>query len=148
MAEVYLAIQRAVAGFEKLVVIKRILPELSSDQAFVEMLLTEARTAATLNHPNIVQTFDVGEVEGTYYIAMEHINGEDIRSVVRAMRRASVTEVPLEQGFEPPLRLQAREQVRRDVGAEEGERYINESDGYSADKNIRTTAAPASACVV
>jgi serine/threonine-protein kinase len=96
MAKVYLAIQRAVAGFEKLVVIKRILPELSRDQAFVEMLLTEARTAATLNHPNVVQTFDVGEVEGTYYIAMEHINGEDIRSVVRAMKRSGVTEFPLE----------------------------------------------------
>lgn len=96
MAKVYLAIQRAVAGFEKLVVIKRILPELSRDQAFVEMLLTEARTAATLNHPNVVQTFDVGEFEGTYFIAMEHINGEDIRSVVRAMKRAGVTEFPLE----------------------------------------------------
>jgi serine/threonine-protein kinase len=99
MAKVYLAIQRAVAGFEKLVVIKRILPELSRDQAFVEMLLTEARTAATLNHPNVVQTFDVGEVEGTYYIAMEHINGEDIRSVVRAMKRVGATEFPLEHAL-------------------------------------------------
>jgi eukaryotic-like serine/threonine-protein kinase len=96
MAKVYLAIQRAVAGFEKLVVIKRILPELSRDPAFVEMLLSEARTAATLNHPNVVQTFDVGESGGTYYIAMEHINGEDIRSVVRAMKRREVTEFPLE----------------------------------------------------
>src|SRR5687768_4018202 len=68
MAKVYLAIQRAVAGFEKLVVIKRILPELSRDPSFVEMLLTEARTAATLNHPNIVQTFDVGSFNSTYYI--------------------------------------------------------------------------------
>jgi serine/threonine protein kinase len=96
MAKVYLAIQRAVAGFEKLVVIKRILPELSADDAFVEMLLSEARIAATLNHPNVVQTFDVGEVEGTYYIAMEHINGEDIRSIVRAMKRSQVTEFPIE----------------------------------------------------
>ncbi len=96
MAKVYLAIQRAVAGFEKLVVIKRILPELARDASFVEMLLSEARTAATLNHPNVVQTFDVGEVEGTYYIAMEHINGEDIRSIVRAMKRAEVTEFPME----------------------------------------------------
>ena len=96
MAKVYLALQRAVAGFEKLVVIKRILPELSRDPSFVEMLLSEARTAATLNHPNVVQTFDVGESEGTYYIAMEHINGEDIRSIVRAMKRAQVSEFPLE----------------------------------------------------
>ncbi|MEM9696767.1 MAG: serine/threonine protein kinase, partial [Myxococcota bacterium] len=70
MARVYLALQRAVAGFEKLVVIKVIRPELARDPAFVELLLAEARTAATLNHPNVVQTFDVGEAEGTYYIAM------------------------------------------------------------------------------
>jgi serine/threonine-protein kinase len=96
MARVYLAIQRSVAGFEKLVVIKRILPELARDADFVEMLLTEARTAATLDHPNVVQTFDVGEVEGTYYIAMEYINGEDIRSIVRGMKHAGVREFPLE----------------------------------------------------
>jgi eukaryotic-like serine/threonine-protein kinase len=96
MAAVYLALQRSVAGFEKLVVIKRVLPALASDAEFVEMLLQEARTAATLNHPNVVQTFDVGESEGTYYIAMEHINGEDIRSIVRGMRRKSVSAFPLE----------------------------------------------------
>jgi len=99
MAEVYLALQRAVAGFEKLVVIKRILPELARDQSFVEMLLHEARVAATLSHPNIVQTFDVGEVEGTYYIAMEHVNGEDIRSIVRGMKRAGMSDFPLEHAL-------------------------------------------------
>ena len=99
MATVYLALQRAVAGFEKLVVIKRILPQLSRDQAFVEMLLHEARIAATLSHPNVVQTFDVGEVQGGYYIAMEHVNGEDIRSIVRAMKRKSVTQFPLEHAL-------------------------------------------------
>jgi serine/threonine-protein kinase len=96
MAKVYLALQRAVAGFEKLVVVKRILPELARDRNFVEMLLAEARTAATLSHQNVVQTFDVGEFEGTYFIAMEHINGEDIRSVVRAMKKKNVSEFPLE----------------------------------------------------
>ncbi|MBM4374395.1 MAG: serine/threonine protein kinase [Deltaproteobacteria bacterium] len=96
MAKVYLAIQRAVAGFEKLVVVKRILPELARDPNFVEMLLAEARTAATLNHPNVVQTFDVGEHEGTYFIAMEYINGEDVRSIVRGMKNKNVTDIPLE----------------------------------------------------
>ncbi|MBM4357796.1 MAG: serine/threonine protein kinase [Deltaproteobacteria bacterium] len=96
MAKVYLAIQRAVAGFEKLVVVKRILPELARDPNFVEMLLAEARTAATLNHPNVVQTFDVGEHEGTYFIAMEYINGEDVRSIVRGMKNKNVSEIPLE----------------------------------------------------
>lgn len=96
MAKVYLAIQRAVAGFEKLVVLKRILPELARDPNFVEMLLAEARTAATLNHPNVVQTFDVGENEGTYFIAMEYINGEDVRSIVRGMKHKNVSDIPLE----------------------------------------------------
>jgi serine/threonine-protein kinase len=99
MAKVYLAIQRAVAGFEKLVVVKRILPELARDSNFVEMLLAEARTAATLNHPNVVQTFDVGEHGGTYFIAMEYINGEDVRSIVRGMKNKNVSDIPLEHAL-------------------------------------------------
>ncbi len=96
MAEIFLALHRSMAGFEKLVVIKRILPAMNRDQGFIEMLLHEARIAATLSHPNIVQIFDVGQVDGTFYIAMEHIHGEDIRSIVRGMRRSSVMEFPLE----------------------------------------------------
>jgi serine/threonine-protein kinase len=99
MAEIFLALHRSVAGFEKLIVIKRILPSMNQDQAFIDMLLHEARVAATMSHPNIVQTFDVGQVEGTYFIAMEHIHGEDIRSIVRAMRRHGLTEFPLEHAI-------------------------------------------------
>jgi serine/threonine-protein kinase len=99
MAELFLAIQKSVAGFEKLVVIKRILPAASQDAAFVEMLLHEARIAATLSHPNVVQTFDVGEVDGTYFIAMEHVHGEDLRSIVRHMKKKSVLEFPLEHAL-------------------------------------------------
>src|SRR4051812_13065493 len=79
MAELFLALHRSVAGFEKLIVIKRILPSMNQDKGFIEMLMHEARIAATLSHPNIVQIFDVGQVEGTYFIAMEHIHGEDIQ---------------------------------------------------------------------
>ena len=64
MAELFLAIQKSVAGFEKLIVIKRILPSMNHDKAFIEMLLHEARIAATLSHPNIVQIFDVGSGGG------------------------------------------------------------------------------------
>ncbi len=99
MAEIFLALHRSMAGFEKLVVIKRILPAMNQDKAFIDMLLHEARIAATLSHPNIVQIFDVGQVDGTYYIAMEHIHGEDIRSIVRGMRRKGVTEFPLEHAL-------------------------------------------------
>ncbi|MEZ4298964.1 MAG: serine/threonine-protein kinase [Polyangiaceae bacterium] len=99
MAEIFLALHRSMAGFEKLVVIKRILPSMNSDRAFIDMLLHEARIAATLSHPNIVQIFDVGQVDGTFFIAMEHIHGEDIRSIVRGMRRKGVAEVPLEHAL-------------------------------------------------
>ena len=96
MAEIFLALHRSVAGFEKLIVIKRILPSMNTNQGFIDMLLHEARVAATLSHPNIVQTFDVGQVEGTYFIAMEHIHGEDIQGIVRAMKKKELSEFPLE----------------------------------------------------
>jgi serine/threonine-protein kinase len=96
MAELFLAIQKSVAGFEKLIVIKRILPSMNQDKGFIEMLLHEARIAATLSHANIVQIFDVGQYDGSYYIAMEHVHGEDLRSIVRQMRKKAVNEFPLE----------------------------------------------------
>ena len=96
MAELFLALHRSVAGFEKLVVIKRILPEMAKDQGFITMFLQEARIAATFSHPNIVTIFDVGAVDKSYFIAMEHIHGEDLRSVVRGMKPKAVTEFPLE----------------------------------------------------
>ncbi|MBP6830065.1 MAG: serine/threonine protein kinase [Deltaproteobacteria bacterium] len=99
MAELYLALHRSLANFERLVVIKRILPELGRDQSFITMLLQEARIAATFSHPNIVTTFDVGQAEGEYFIAMEHIHGEDLRSIVRAMRPKNVKEFPLEHAL-------------------------------------------------
>ncbi len=99
MAEIFLALQRSVAGFEKLIVIKRILPAMNQDRGFIDMLLHEARVAATLSHPNIVQTIDVGQVDGTYFIALEHVHGEDLRSIVRQMKKKAVTEFPLEHAL-------------------------------------------------
>jgi len=99
MAELYLAIHRSLAGFERLVVIKRILAEFGRDQEFITMLLQEARIAATFSHPNIVTIFDVGQAEGEYFIAMEHIHGEDLRSIVRAMKPKKVKEFPLEHAM-------------------------------------------------
>ncbi len=99
MAVLYLAIHRSIAGIERLLVIKRILPEYGRDKGYIEMLLKEARIAMTFAHANIVTVFDVGQVDGEYFIAMEHIHGEDLRAVVRAMKPKGVTEFPLEHAL-------------------------------------------------
>jgi serine/threonine protein kinase len=79
MAEVFLARQQGLGGFEKQVVVKRILPSMSNDQAFISMFLNEARLAAKLSHSNVVQVIEAGEVGGQYYMAMEYIDGADLR---------------------------------------------------------------------
>ncbi|MEO6950392.1 MAG: protein kinase [Polyangia bacterium] len=79
MAEVYLANHIGFGGFEKQVVVKRILPALSMHQDFVNMFLNEARLAARLSHGNVVQVIEAGEIEGRYYIAMEYIDGCDLK---------------------------------------------------------------------
>ena len=84
MAEIWLARQKGLEGFEKVVVIKRIADAYSSDATFVEMFLDEARIAAQLDHPNIVQIHDLGEHRGAYYIAMEYLHGEDLAMTVRS----------------------------------------------------------------
>ena len=83
MAEIYLARQAGIEGFEKLLVLKRILPHLAENEEFVEMFLHEARVAVRLNHPNVVQIFDLGEADGAFFIAMEYIHGEDARRIWR-----------------------------------------------------------------
>ena len=83
MAEIYLARQAAMAGFEKEVVIKRLRTELADDPRIVEMFLDEARIGALLNHPNIVHVYDVDEHDGIPYIAMEYIIGEELNELCR-----------------------------------------------------------------
>jgi len=75
MAEVYLAQQAGAAGFQKLVVLKRILPHLAADRQFVEMFAREAKVAARVSHANVVQIFELGEEGGEFYIAMEYLDG-------------------------------------------------------------------------
>jgi len=84
MAEIFLAKQVGEEGFERNVVIKRMLSNLSSSPDFVTMFLDEARLAARLAHPNIVQIHDLGTAEGCYYICMEYLAGEDFSAVLRA----------------------------------------------------------------
>jgi serine/threonine-protein kinase len=75
MAEVWKAKVHGAHDFERVVVLKRILPHLCSDPRFLEMFIAEARLSARLNHPNIVQVFDFGELDGEYFLAMEFIEG-------------------------------------------------------------------------
>ena len=89
MAEIYLARARGEAGFEKTVVLKRILPNFAEDTQFVEMFLDEARLAATMRHPNIADVYDVGTADGSYFFTMEFIHGEDARTIRIATRTAS-----------------------------------------------------------
>jgi serine/threonine protein kinase len=78
MAELYLARTVGIEGFEKLVVIKRILPQFATHANFVNMFLNEARLAATLHHPNVAQVYDIGVEDGDYFFAMEYVHGEDL----------------------------------------------------------------------
>lgn len=86
MAEIFLARAKAAHGFEKLVVLKRILPQYAEDEDFVRMLLDEARLAATLHHPNIVQVYDMGIDEdlGQSFFTMEYVRGQDLRRIIKA----------------------------------------------------------------
>ncbi|MCC6874681.1 MAG: serine/threonine protein kinase, partial [Sandaracinaceae bacterium] len=87
MAEVFKAKSHGVEGFEKILVIKRILPELSRNPRFVEMFINEAKIAVTLSHANIVQVFDLGRAEDSYFIAMEYVAGMDLSAVLRQAAR-------------------------------------------------------------
>ena len=90
MAEIWLAEQRGPGGFNKELVIKRILPHLAEEGDMTKMFFDEARIVAYLTHPNIGQVFELGEQDGDYYIAMEYIDGLDLRELrVESERRGS-----------------------------------------------------------
>jgi serine/threonine protein kinase len=99
MAEVFKAKRSGVEGFEKIVAVKRILPHLSDNQEFVDMFVDEAKMVAGLTHPNIVQIFDLGRIETSYYIAMEYVNGRDLRTILRRAK---------DRGLRMPLDLALR----------------------------------------
>ena len=95
MAEIYLSRVRGNAGFEKLVVLKRILPHIAQDPTFVNMFLDEARLAATLQHPNIADVYDVGEYDdGEVFFTMEYVHGQDVRGIRWASRKRD-EQIPL-----------------------------------------------------
>lgn len=95
MAELFLAKQSGLEGFEKVVVLKRILSNLAADEEFVSMFLDEARIAAKLSHPNIVQIYDLGKADDSYYIAMEYVSGRNVQQVIDK-EEASGRKIPVE----------------------------------------------------
>jgi serine/threonine-protein kinase len=99
MAEVFLARLEGLQGFQKLVVVKRILPHLAQDGEFVTMFLDEARTAADLRHPNVVNIMEINRDQGTYYMAMEFLHGHDVRRLQRKVSKAKKP-FPLEHAME------------------------------------------------
>lgn len=92
MAHIFLATIDGPDGFSKACVIKRILPEYANLEPFSRMFADEAKVAALLTHPNIVQVFDFGRIDGQYYLAMEWIQGQ---SLDRIMRHAAAANIPL-----------------------------------------------------
>jgi serine/threonine protein kinase len=83
MAQLYLARITGPQGFEKLVVLKKILPHLADTPRYVRLLLDEAKLGACLEHPNIVQVHDIGLLDGHYFYAMEYVHGHDLETVLQ-----------------------------------------------------------------
>lgn len=104
MGEIYLAKQQGPSGFEKLLVIKRILSHHLEKADYLDMFLSEAKLVARLSHHNIIQIHEMGEIEGDYYIAMEYVRGKALRDVIDELR-AEGKNVPLAHVIELGIKL-------------------------------------------
>ncbi len=104
MAELFRAKITSVEGFEKLVAIKKILPNLTQDNNLVNMFIDEAKLAAMLTHQNIVQIYDLGSMEGVYFIAMEYIHGKDLRVLSNKSKEKGLP-LPLEYALHITSRI-------------------------------------------
>lgn len=87
MAEVFRGVAESIQGFRKNVAIKRVLPALSKNKKFIAMFLDEARLSLHLQHANIVQVFDIGRADETYFIVMEFVEGVDLKSLIEWRKR-------------------------------------------------------------
>lgn len=104
MAETYLAVRRGPGGFEQHVCVKRILPALESDPELVRMFMEEARLAAQLRHSNITQVVDFGVVSGSHYLALELVDGMDLRALLASLRAEG-------RALDPPLAVYVATQL-------------------------------------
>ncbi len=87
MGAIYLGKKLGVDGFEKEVVLKQLLPELTSQPKFIDLFLREARLSASLDHANIVRTVDLVNAGDDYFMVMEYVRGGDLRTLMRRARR-------------------------------------------------------------
>src|SRR5260370_32099890 len=87
MGEIFLARLAGVAGFEKLCVIKRILPHLADDSRFRQMMIAEAQIVSKMSHTNINQIFELDEIDGQLYMAMEYLEGITVLALIRKIAR-------------------------------------------------------------
>jgi len=94
MADVFLTVAHSAMNVNRLVVIKRLRAEHANDRSICEMFLDEARLAARLNHPNVVQTFEAGTEAKSFYLAMEYIEGQPLSRILNALKRAGRTLEP------------------------------------------------------
>ncbi len=117
MAEVYLAQQAGAAGFQKLVVLKRILPHLAADRQFVDMFAREAKVAARVSHANVVQIFELGEEGGEFYIAMEYLDGLTLHRLAASS---------WEQGWALPIDVVCRTIADAAVGLHAAHNLVDE----------------------
>jgi serine/threonine-protein kinase len=131
MGIVYLAHAGGVGGFKKLVVLKELKAELANEESFRDMFLDEARLAARLNHRNVVQTNEVGNADGRYFIAMDYLEGRSLNRVIKAF-----------EGTDKPVSLQT--QVRIFAEALSGLHYAHELTDFdgSALKVVHRDVCP------
>ncbi len=90
MAEVFKAKTFGIEGFEKLVAIKRILPSIAEDDEFIKMFIDEAKITVKLQHANIAQVYELGKIDDSYFIAMEFINGKDLKQLFEKNKKNSI----------------------------------------------------------
>src|SRR4051794_1237411 len=96
MAEVFKAKTFGVEGFERLLAVKRILPNIAEDEEFITMFIDEAKIAVQLQHANIAQIFDLGKVDDSYFIALEYVHGKDLRGIFDTLQK-SESSMPMAQ---------------------------------------------------
>jgi serine/threonine protein kinase len=118
MAEIYRAKMVGASGFEKELVVKRILPSRSQDQGFIKMLVNEAKLTVQLTHNNIAQIYECGAIDGTYYIAMELLHGVSMKDMMTAFARSGVQISPEQAMYLVLQLLQGLDYAHRKTDAE------------------------------